>query len=229
MMAPAFNFFNLLICVQDYVIPAGWTVLYGITDTHEASSAFDDVQKFNPDRWKYVRMGRTSTESDSKEITSQRDRESDDVNDQMTAQTTNQTKARTSEQTKANTSDQTKANTSEQTKAHTSEQTTAQTSEQMKERPSEQTSEHTSEQTTARSISRYEYIPFGGGGKRFCVGEALARMVLSVFLVEIANGTNGWKLVNGRPEMKTAPIPFPKDHLPILFNNQHGLRHDDEA
>ncbi len=37
--------------LQGYQIPKGWTISYGIRDTHETSDAFEEVDKFNPDHW----------------------------------------------------------------------------------------------------------------------------------------------------------------------------------
>ena len=36
---------------QGYQIPKGWCVTYGIRDTHETSEMFQDLDKFDPDRW----------------------------------------------------------------------------------------------------------------------------------------------------------------------------------
>ena len=71
--------------------------------------------------------------------------------------------------------------------------------------------------TSKDASERYWYIPFGGGSKRFCVGKQFARLVLLVFVVELVRAVGSWKLVNGTPQLRTAPIPIPRDDLPVTF------------
>jgi cytochrome P450 family 26 subfamily A len=111
--------------IGEYEIPAGWGVLYGITDTHETASTFVNHLDFDPSRWQ----------------------------------------------------------------------------------PFHETSRP----------ERYSYIPFGGGSKRSCVGKAFAKLVLTVFVVELVRAVDRWRLVNGRPRIRTAPIPLPCDDLPVVF------------
>lgn len=42
---------NLLSFFQGYRIPEGWTLAYGIRDTHLTSSLYTDSDSFNPERW----------------------------------------------------------------------------------------------------------------------------------------------------------------------------------
>ncbi|KAJ3608295.1 hypothetical protein NHX12_025344 [Muraenolepis orangiensis] len=63
--------------------------------------------------------------------------------------------------------------------------------------------------------SRFQYIPFGGGS-RMCVGKEFAKVLLKIFLVEVATQCN-WTLLNGPPTMKTGPTVYPVDNLPTKF------------
>ncbi|MBN3304405.1 cytochrome P450 26A1 [Amia ocellicauda] len=65
--------------------------------------------------------------------------------------------------------------------------------------------------------SRFNYIPFGGGSRR-CVGKEFAKVVLKIFLVELATKCN-WTLLNGPPTMKTGPTVYPVDNLPTKFSS----------
>ncbi|XP_076854701.1 cytochrome P450 26A1 [Brachyhypopomus gauderio] len=62
---------------------------------------------------------------------------------------------------------------------------------------------------------RFNYIPFGGGA-RMCVGKEFAKVLLKIFLVELAQHCN-WTLSNGPPTMKTGPTVYPVDNLPTKF------------
>ncbi|KAL4640983.1 cytochrome P450 26A1-like [Arapaima gigas] len=64
---------------------------------------------------------------------------------------------------------------------------------------------------------RFNYIPFGGGPRR-CVGKEFAKVLLKIFLVELATKCN-WTLLNGAPTMKTGPTVYPVDNLPTKFSN----------
>ncbi|XP_039626990.1 cytochrome P450 26A1 isoform X2 [Polypterus senegalus] len=63
--------------------------------------------------------------------------------------------------------------------------------------------------------SRFNYIPFGGGS-RSCVGKEYAKILLKIFLIELAKSCN-WTLLNGPPTMKTGPTVYPVDNLPTKF------------
>ncbi|XP_071392848.1 cytochrome P450 26A1 isoform X1 [Centroberyx affinis] len=65
--------------------------------------------------------------------------------------------------------------------------------------------------------SRFQYIPFGGGS-RMCVGKEFAKVLLKIFLVEVAMQCN-WTLLNGPPTMKTGPTVYPVDNLPTKFTS----------
>ncbi|KAM4623557.1 cytochrome P450 26A1 [Polymixia lowei] len=67
------------------------------------------------------------------------------------------------------------------------------------------------------SSSRFQYIPFGGGS-RMCVGKEFAKVLLKIFLVEVAMQCN-WTLLNGPPTMKTGPTVYPVDNLPTKFTS----------
>ncbi|XP_056153373.1 cytochrome P450 26A1 [Lampris incognitus] len=67
------------------------------------------------------------------------------------------------------------------------------------------------------SSSRFQYIPFGGGS-RMCVGKEFAKVLLKIFLVEVARHSN-WTLLNGPPTMKTGPTVYPVDNLPTKFTS----------
>lgn len=78
--------------------------------------------------------------------------------------------------------------------------------------------DHSDHNDHSQHSTRFEYIPFGGGSKRYCVGQSLARLILAVFVVELARtAPDGWKLVNGVPAIRTAPVPLPVDDLPIVL------------
>lgn len=62
-------------------------------------------------------------------------------------------------------------------------------------------------------LDKFDYIPFSIG-RRFCIGQEFAKDILKVFLVEAARLCD-WELINGVPEIRTAPVPFPKDDLPL--------------
>lgn len=63
---------------------------------------------------------------------------------------------------------------------------------------------------------RFQYIPFGGGS-RMCVGKEFAKVLLKIFLVEVASRCH-WTLLNGPPTMKTGPTVYPVDNLPTKFS-----------
>ena len=42
---------TLFYILQGYQVPEGWTVTYGIKETHETDGYFTDKGTFNPDRW----------------------------------------------------------------------------------------------------------------------------------------------------------------------------------
>ncbi|XP_051778798.1 cytochrome P450 26A1 isoform X1 [Erpetoichthys calabaricus] len=65
--------------------------------------------------------------------------------------------------------------------------------------------------------SRFNYIPFGGGS-RSCVGKEYAKILLKIFLIELAKSCN-WTLLNGPPTMKTGPTVYPVDNLPTKFSH----------
>uniref|UniRef100_A0A3Q3VLJ4 Cytochrome P450 26A1 n=1 Tax=Mola mola TaxID=94237 RepID=A0A3Q3VLJ4_MOLML len=56
-------------------------------------------------------------------------------------------------------------------------------------------------------LSRFQYIPFGGGS-RMC----------KIFLVEVVTKCH-WTLLNGPPTMKTGPTVYPVDNLPTKFSS----------
>jgi cytochrome P450 family 26 subfamily A len=82
-------------------------------------------------------------------------------------------------------------------------------------------SDVTQQKKQHKATDRYNYIPFGGGSKRFCVGKQFAKVVLAVFVVELVRAAKNWKLVNGTPQLRTAPIPIPSDDLPVSFRRQN--------
>ncbi|KAM9817121.1 cytochrome P450 26A1 [Neosynchiropus ocellatus] len=65
--------------------------------------------------------------------------------------------------------------------------------------------------------SRFQYIPFGGGS-RMCVGKEFAKVLLKIFLVEVATKCH-CTLLNGPPTMKTGPTVYPVDNLPTKFTS----------
>uniref|UniRef100_K7GIV2 Cytochrome P450 26A1 n=1 Tax=Pelodiscus sinensis TaxID=13735 RepID=K7GIV2_PELSI len=68
--------------------------------------------------------------------------------------------------------------------------------------------------------SRFSFIPFGGG-LRTCVGKEFAKILLKIFMVELARNCD-WQLLNGPPTMKTGPIVYPVDNLPTKFIGFNG-------
>ena len=68
-----------------------------------------------------------------------------------------------------------------------------------------------------KHLEKFEYLPFGGGGRR-CVGKEFALLFLRLFIVEMCRSCD-WKLQKGdvMPEMKTSPIPFPADGMPLCI------------
>ncbi|XP_051837623.1 cytochrome P450 26A1 [Antechinus flavipes] len=68
--------------------------------------------------------------------------------------------------------------------------------------------------------SRFSYIPFGGG-LRSCVGKEFAKILLKIFIVELARHCD-WQLLNGPPTMKTSPTVYPVDNLPTKFMHFMG-------
>lgn len=68
--------------------------------------------------------------------------------------------------------------------------------------------------------SRFSFIPFGGG-LRSCVGKEFAKILLKIFIVELARHCD-WRLLNGPPTMKTSPTVYPVDDLPARFTRFQG-------
>nr|KAF6303620.1 cytochrome P450 family 26 subfamily A member 1 [Myotis myotis] len=68
--------------------------------------------------------------------------------------------------------------------------------------------------------SRFSFIPFGGG-LRSCVGKEFAKILLKIFIVELARHCD-WRLLNGPPTMKTCPTVYPVDNLPARFTRFQG-------
>ncbi|KAK1333617.1 hypothetical protein QTO34_006002 [Cnephaeus nilssonii] len=68
--------------------------------------------------------------------------------------------------------------------------------------------------------SRFSFIPFGGG-LRSCVGKEFAKILLKIFIVELARHCD-WRLLNGPPTMKTSPTVYPVDNLPARFTRFQG-------
>ncbi|XP_063291407.1 cytochrome P450 26A1 [Pelobates fuscus] len=71
-----------------------------------------------------------------------------------------------------------------------------------------------------QDASRFNYIPFGGG-VRTCVGKEFAKILLKIFIVELCRNCD-WELINGTPDIKTAPIVSPVDNLPTRFKPFNG-------
>ncbi|XP_069467462.1 cytochrome P450 26A1 [Ambystoma mexicanum] len=69
--------------------------------------------------------------------------------------------------------------------------------------------------------ARFNFIPFGGG-LRSCVGKEFAKLLLKIFIVELAR-TCDWHLLNGAPTMKTGPTVYPVDNLPAKFIRFNGI------
>lgn len=70
---------------------------------------------------------------------------------------------------------------------------------------------------SSEDLPRFSYIPFGGGS-RMCVGKEFAKVLLKIFLVELASQCS-WTLLNGPPTMKTGPTVYPVDNLPTKFSS----------
>lgn len=64
---------------------------------------------------------------------------------------------------------------------------------------------------------KYSFLPFSIGD-RSCVGKVFAMDFIKVFIIEMIRWID-WNLINGIPEIRTAPIPFPKDDLPMEINS----------
>ncbi|CAH1783469.1 unnamed protein product [Owenia fusiformis] len=76
---------------------------------------------------------------------------------------------------------------------------------------------------TTNQSDRFSYIPFGGG-TRACIGKEFAKLLLKVFILELV-GNCTWKIPNPNPRMKSFPVPYPVDKLPIEFSKkEHRLR-----
>ena len=61
----------------------------------------------------------------------------------------------------------------------------------------------------------YEYVPFGGG-RRECVGQGYAKLLLKIFTIELVRHAN-FRLENSRPQMVDMPVPHPRDNLPLVI------------
>ena len=62
---------------------------------------------------------------------------------------------------------------------------------------------------------RFHYIPFGAGTRR-CIGSQFAKVFLKVLIIELCTMCR-WKMLNENPKIRTAPLPFPADGLPLVF------------
>ncbi|XP_071895737.1 cytochrome P450 26C1 isoform X2 [Anas platyrhynchos] len=74
--------------------------------------------------------------------------------------------------------------------------------------------------TRPEAVSRFHYIPFGGGA-RSCIGKELAQAILKLLAIELVT-TARWELATpAYPAMQTVPIVHPVDGLQLYF---HPLR-----
>lgn len=65
------------------------------------------------------------------------------------------------------------------------------------------------------SIDRMNYTPFGAG-VRFCVGKEYAKLIIRIFLIELARKCD-WKLLNPYPKILYIPVPRAEDRLPMTI------------
>lgn len=96
-------------------------------------------------------------------------------------------------------------------------ESTTRQQQQQPNRTAQETRQDKDQSTATHVNDRFGYIPFGGGNRRFCVGKNLAKTIISIFLIELTNQMDRWQLPNGRPQIRTAPFPLPKDRLPVIF------------
>ncbi|XP_020373728.2 cytochrome P450 26B1-like [Rhincodon typus] len=67
--------------------------------------------------------------------------------------------------------------------------------------------------------ARFQYLPFGGGVRR-CLGKELAKLILKVFAIELANSCH-WELATRTfPKMLLVPVVHPTDGLKVQFTAQ---------
>lgn len=73
--------------------------------------------------------------------------------------------------------------------------------------------------TQMEAVSRFHYIPFGGGA-RSCIGKELAQAILKLLAIELVS-TARWELATpGYPAMQTVPIVHPVDDgLQLYFHS----------
>lgn len=60
------------------------------------------------------------------------------------------------------------------------------------------------------------FIPFGGG-TRLCPGKDFARLVLRIVIAQLSTSFK-WQVLNPDPSMRTSPIPFPSDNMPMKIS-----------
>lgn len=65
------------------------------------------------------------------------------------------------------------------------------------------------------SVDRMNYTAFGAGA-RFCVGKEYAKLIIRIFLIELARKCD-WKLLNPYPKMVYIPVPRAVDRLPMTI------------
>ena len=64
----------------------------------------------------------------------------------------------------------------------------------------------------------HHYIPFGSGTRR-CIGQQFAKVFINVLIIELCCSTT-WEMLNPNPKIKSAPLPFPADGMPLRFHQQ---------
>ena len=167
-------------------MPAGWGVLYCITDTHEQAPDF--TSNFNPDQWM-----KTDHQKDGPVPSSDTDSQNEDPTfDSKSVSSDSQT-----------TFSDLKRYIRHRFKTHHAAES----------KPKKES------QTRKETSSRYDFIPFSAG-PRVCPGKEFAKHFLRIFIIQLCM-TSKWSLDNPGAPVKTAPIPFPADGLPIHI--EHGI------
>ncbi len=72
----------------------------------------------------------------------------------------------------------------------------------------------------AVSKNKQLFIPFGGG-KRLCPGKDFARIVLRIVIAQLVTSFK-WQVLNPDPPMRTSPIPFPSDGMPMKISKHNN-------
>ncbi|XP_071091217.1 cytochrome P450 26A1-like [Haliotis cracherodii] len=71
------------------------------------------------------------------------------------------------------------------------------------------------------TMEREHFFPFGAG-RRVCVGKELGKLMLKIFVVELAINCR-WNLLNEYPVIEEMPVPRPVDGLPAVFSSLQKL------